>query len=425
MSYSSLTSILAAFISNKPDTNAYLGLFQTRIGYQFLTKLNNSLSQAIVYKPLTLMLSTVLHLKNSLVKTHILETRYLLATFLLFHSLSVNQVAATRDQQDCYAYTISMPQPKSTTLNYEELASKISQQIGRPARTISRFTIGHDNFVYDIEDYQGEPYVIRISPLGKEHRALGSLYWYNKFEPLAIPLPKVISHGMDRGVYALVLERLPGTDLGNVYSNLSFSQKQHIVHSLVTIQNTVATLPAARGYGFASSYDDPKLLPTWQDVIQKMLTDREVAIRQAGIFNSKYPKQLQYKLNQFESYFAQIVPKPFLNDTSIKNVIINKGRLSGVIDIEEVCFGDRILVLGLTRMALLSRSFSTDYIDIWVKGWRLDAIELKALSFYTLLFCLDLMRKVDQVFDNQVHGSIYRENIQLYINLFNKIYKEL
>jgi aminoglycoside phosphotransferase (APT) family kinase protein len=314
---------------------------------------------------------------------------------------------------------------ESAAPHYDEFAQNISMKIGRPAKNLSRFPIGHDNFVYDVEDLNGDQYVIRLSPTGKEKRTLNSLYWYDKLEPLNIFLPKILSYDTSGNIYLLVLERIPGTDLGNVYRNLTLSQKKDIAQTLATIQDKVQSLPPARGYGFASSYEDPNLLPTWKEVIQKMITDREMEIVKAGTFDPKYVRLVREKLDEFDAYFAQVMPRPFLNDTSIKNVLVHNGKLSGIVDIDEICFGDQVLVLGLTRMALLSRNLPTDYIDIWTEASNLNADQKRALSLYTLIFCLDLMRKVGQIFDNYVDGNIYRPNIPLYISLFDMIYTEL
>eukprot|EP01103_Thecamoeba_quadrilineata_P017382 TRINITY_DN6140_c0_g1_i1.p1 TRINITY_DN6140_c0_g1~~TRINITY_DN6140_c0_g1_i1.p1 ORF type:complete len:374 (-),score=9.87 TRINITY_DN6140_c0_g1_i1:64-1185(-) len=323
-------------------------------------------------------------------------------------------------------FTSTFVQKKASKASmYDECAKKLTRKIGRPAKYISRFPIGHDNFVFDVEDYSGAKYVIRLSPLGKEKRTLNSLYWYNILEPLNIMLPKIIAYDTCGDIYSLILERVPGTDLGIVYSNLTFTQKRDIAQTLINIQDKVGTLPLAYGYGFANSYEDPNLLPTWKDVIEKMICDREAAIIKAGIFDNKYVEQLRESLDEFDDYFSQILPQPFLNDTSLKNVLVNNGRLSGIVDIDEICFGDKVLVLALTRMALLSNNLSTDYIDIWIERWNLDAAQTKALSFYTLLFCVDLMRKVGQVFDNHVDGNIYRNNVPLYKRIFDAIYKEM
>ena len=42
---------------------------------------------------------------------------------------------------------------------------------------------------------------------------------------------------------------------------------------------------------------------------------------------------------RFERYFAQIRPTPFLDDTTTKNVIVHEGKLSGIVDVDWICFG--------------------------------------------------------------------------------------
>lgn len=47
----------------------------------------------------------------------------------------------------------------------------------------------------------------------------------------------------------------------------------------------------------------------------------------------------------FDSYTSEVKPTPFLDDTTTKNVIINDGKLSGIVDVDYVNFGDHLLTL--------------------------------------------------------------------------------
>src|SRR5262249_53237029 len=79
----------------------------------------------------------------------------------------------------------------------------------------------------------------------------------------------------------------------------------------------------------------------------------------------------------------------FLHDTTTKNVIVHGGRLSGIVDVDDFCFGDPLLAPALTLMALLNTRGPVDYVDAWLAAaqapadWR--------LALYTAVFCVDFM----------------------------------
>eukprot|EP01132_Coremiostelium_polycephalum_P011221 gene11221-13747_t len=307
----------------------------------------------------------------------------------------------------------------------DELAYQISLDIKRPAKSITRFSLGQVCFVYDVQDSNDNRYVIRMGSSQDQFKQ--SIYWYEKLKAIDIPIPKLQEHGIKDSIPYLILERVPGTDLGEVYHTLTSDQKIQIVDDLVCIQNKVnSLLPEGNGYGYASSYEDNSLYPKWEDVIEDMVKKSERRIIDANRFDPSYVDRVKEKLNDFKEYFSQIPPKPFLDDTTTKNVIINNnGKLSGIVDTDEVCFGDRIFVLALTRMALLSKQVPTDYTDHWSVRWSLNHQQQKVLSLYTLLFCLNFMGEIGTVFKNQTVGDMYEKNISLYKEIFEKIYMEL
>ena len=78
-------------------------------------------------------------------------------------------------------------------------------------------------------------------------------------------------------------------------------------------------------------------------------------------------------------YLSKVSPTAFLDDTTTKNVIVSeKGELSGICDLDEMCFGDTLHSLAITKMSLLlieqesksAKLNKTDEIEVeYVKFW--------------------------------------------------------
>ena len=86
-----------------------------------------------------------------------------------------------------------------------------------------------------------------------------------------------------------------------------------------------------------------------------------------------------------------VQPIPYLDDISTKNLLINEGKVSGIIDIDWMGFGDMLTFVALTKVALLNMDLDTQYIDYLLEEIHPGKIEYKAFVFYCLIYCVDFM----------------------------------
>ncbi|HHE37319.1 MAG TPA: hypothetical protein ENL20_01960, partial [Candidatus Cloacimonetes bacterium] len=120
-----------------------------------------------------------------------------------------------------------------------------------------------------------------------------------------------------------------------------------------------------------------------------------------GVCSIKPVELLITGMERFNEYFSRIEPVPFLDDITTKNVIIQNGKLNGIVDIDSLCFGDKLFHLGLTKMALLSQKSDTDYIDFILDEYELSNLELQVLDYYTAVCCVDFMGEIGQKFNSE------------------------
>jgi hypothetical protein len=99
-------------------------------------------------------------------------------------------------------------------------------------------------------------------------------------------------------------------------------------------------------------------------------------------------------------------------------VQINHDQIAAIVDVDDMCFGDSLFVLGLTYVALESLSFDTIYCDTWAELLKLDHNAQLRLAFYRLFYIVWFMRHyADAVSDN---GSSYNMNA----DTLNKLFQE-
>jgi len=157
--------------------------------------------------------------------------------------------------------------------------------------------------------------------------------------------------------------------------------------------------PLGRGYGNAFHQDGPFAFTTWRQMIQGHLSRTAEWIGQAKVVDPAVIDPVSRLLPQFDSYFAGVLPTPFLDDITTKNVLLNGGRLSGIVDVDELCFGDPLFVVALTKMSLLAHRLPTDYIGFWIDLLQPSAEQMRALELYTAVHCVCFIAENGQRFN--------------------------
>lgn len=280
------------------------------------------------------------------------------------------------------------------------------------AHAMRRFPTGLAHYVYEVMT-DNEPIVVRMADPEKFNGIPGSVYWHSRLSELGVPLPALYGFNLEVDHPYMILDRLPGSDLGSVYPSLTTDQKSTIARKIAAIQDLVANLPHANDYGWLDRYDNPtRPFKSWQAVLESGLAEAAKFISQIGIFDPLVVDSVRKAAAPYEIYFREVRPAPFLDDTTTKNVLVFQGELSGIVDVDTVCFGDRLYVLALTHTALLSMGEETSYIGAWAEAWQLDALQLRVMNLYTAMHGVYFMSEIGRMFNKEKAESASREQIE-------------
>jgi aminoglycoside phosphotransferase (APT) family kinase protein len=283
-----------------------------------------------------------------------------------------------------------------------DAAIVVRSRLGYEATQVQRILTGLCHHVFSVTAADEQKFVVRIGTPATKRLLEGGIYWNQVLRAIGVPLPKMLAADLEpleiRFPF-VILERMPGTDLGLIYQTLSSPEKLGIVSELVRIQKEVSELPEASGFGYAYSYSEPPEHQSWAAVVLAILGRARQRISRSDHPGLSYVERATRILGRHESYFAVIRPAAFLDDTTTKNVLVDQGRLSGVVDVDQLCFGDPLLTIGLTQTALLGEAFSVDYVEHWMNLLELGTQQRKIVQAYTLLFCVDFMSELGQRFN--------------------------
>lgn len=275
------------------------------------------------------------------------------------------------------------------------------------ASKIERCGIGHGNYVYIISAETGK-YVIRCS--NEKNAYSNTIYWLKQLAKVNIPAPEVIANGEYQNYSYVILSYLSGEDLGIVYPTLGHGEKLTIAREVIKIQNAVATI----------TIGDVEDNWTWNSFILHMLKRSKERIEKNGYFDINKVERLFEMSETLQDYFHQIKPIAYLDDISTKNLLIENGAVSGIIDVDWIGIGDKLTYVALSNVALLNMDYDTDYIDCLLDEMNISPIEKEAFIYYSLLYCVDFMGERGMQFgDKRVDVN------ETIISRLNKIYDNL
>lgn len=298
---------------------------------------------------------------------------------------------------------MTAPAPKAVPTPALALAAAWAAT-GRVPAEVCRFRTGVAHHVYEAPFDDGRlSIVIRMGTPGQRAGLAEGVRLNRLLRPLGVPLPEVLAAGLDEPCPWVALERLPGTDLVYVIGALSNGQLRAVAEGVAAAQVGAARAGSAGRYGYAAaSAAAPH--PRWSGVLEANLARSRVRLQAAGLFGTG-PVETVAKLVEKRRDELDAVPATaFLHDTTTKNVIVaSDGTFSGIVDVDDLCWGDPRYAPALTLAVLLAYGGPSAYIDHWMRaaGHRDDGL----FRLYVALFLVDLMGEHGQRFNGNERPS--------------------
>jgi aminoglycoside phosphotransferase len=302
---------------------------------------------------------------------------------------------------------------------FEIVENIVLEKLSEKVISAERFSTGLCHFVFDVKTQSGKNFTVRIAQPENRHLLESAVYWSDLLKPKGIPLPEIIALDLKTEFPFLILERFPGKDLWLIYSELSKIQKKALAAEMARLQRIAETLPKAKRFGYLETYESETNCENWFEVLLKYLERSRSRMKLAGFLDTEIIDRVEREARNYENYFSKIEPIAFFDDITTKNVIVKDGRLSGIVDVDWMCFGDSVLTIALTQMALLSEDCELDYIDFWCDEAQLNAEQRKILNLYTAMCCVDFMSEFGQTFNNDVPKPFEDKKVKKFFKILD------
>lgn len=229
--------------------------------------------------------------------------------------------------------------------------------------------------------------------------------------PVGVPLPAVLAADLEAAWPFMLLERLPGMDLGHVMRTLGDEQLAAIAVAVAGAQAVVGGTSSAGRYGFAAEAEQAPH-ERWSGLVASSIDRSRDRIARARLFDARHAGRLVAAMEARREVLDRVPATPFLHDTTTKNVIVAPdGSFSGIVDVDDLCFGDPRFAPALTLASMIAHDGPRQYVGYWQRaaGWAMDDV----FDFYVALFLLDFMSEHGQVFNGNERPSEPEERRRL------------
>lgn len=241
-----------------------------------------------------------------------------------------------------------------------QVSSLVSDCLGTtPVQTV-RMTDGGMSLVYDVT-LPERHVMVRLHEDGGFFA--GTQHNLSALLRLGLPVPHVLAVDLTKRCFPLafmILSKIPGRDLRHELAGMSGPQMTRLAGQVASFQRAVMTLPPGGGYGYVSigergphsSWWDVVLEQSWWDVTRAETDDQAPSGRDAVL--GEWQARVRRLVFQHEPSLRRVPPTCFLDDITVKNVIVQDGELQGLVDFDCVCYGDPLYWLGLTATGVVS-----------------------------------------------------------------------
>ncbi len=265
---------------------------------------------------------------------------------------------------------------------------------------LARYPTGLCHWVYRCETASGRVFVLRVAQPDNRDFIAGGIANGRMLAERGIPVARVLGGDAEARLPWMAVEHLDGRDIGAVYAELSRPQKAALAREVVQIQQKVAELGEGEGFGYTHVAGEPAPFARGDEVVDGLVQRSLGWLAETGLDATEEVELVHRRLDGLRPALREVRPIPFLDDLTTKNVLVHQGSLTGIVDVDELCYGDRMMWVGLTRMALLNAGYDAEYLECLLDELGADDEDRARSEFYTGLYALVFLSEQGVAFND-------------------------
>jgi Ser/Thr protein kinase RdoA (MazF antagonist) len=281
-------------------------------------------------------------------------------------------------------------------MDQAQVCALVAEELHKKPRAATLMTFGHNSITYDVTLAERNVIVRMNRQPAVFARTAANLQILRE---LGLPVPTVITADLTLRRYPfayLILAKIPGRDLRYELPTMRPEQITRLAGQIVRFQQLVAGLPPGRGFGYVPIGERGRYT-SWFELVRQ--ETQATLPAPAGIPAELAERARRLLEGKLRPYLMQIQPICFLDDLTVKNVIVADGELQGLVDFDGVCYGDWCFAIGLTATGIVCDLVCNvgdeplAYVEALCRLGGLDQERRAAVALYAALFAIDFVRR--------------------------------
>lgn len=309
--------------------------------------------------------------------------------------------------------------------SHEQMIDHIVQlYFGESPQKIERMTMGICNEVYSVI-LSNREIIVRLSETDRFLK--GSSCHIPIFQKLGIRVPEILGEDYSKTDIPMAyqfLSKVEGRDIGYVIEDLTDEQLRMIAREISTIFDITKTIPASDKLG--DLYGDfSELSDTWTERIRLQIDKAKERGLRTGVMDGEMESILEEIYTRYKSYFDHIQPVVYVDDMCSKNVMVDDGKFSGLVDLDCIAQGDSLEAIGRIQTSWFGTRHGKVYTDAIMDEQHLNREQRKMVLVYALLTRIAWTCENGIQFNANTSATVDREKESRDKDLVRKLYQEL
>lgn len=270
--------------------------------------------------------------------------------------------------------------------SHEDMIQLVIRSLYRQRpKYIDRIAIGICNEVYRVGLEEREV-IARLSP--HDRFLMGSHDHIPKFKALGIIVPDILAEDYSKSLIPYsyqILSKIEGADLGQVIETLSDRQLQNLAKEIANIFEKVSTIPSSDKFGVIWGGGDDEVSDTWTERMKIWVEESKERGLSTGVMDDEIANIAENLYEHYLSYFSSISPTTYYGDICSKNVMINHGVFSGLVDLDGLTQGDPLEAIGRIKLSWYGTHYGEFYSKAIMDDIGLNEEQRDFVTMYALL----------------------------------------
>lgn len=243
-----------------------------------------------------------------------------------------------------------------------EIVKKIiTKEFQEEPLTVERMVTGIRNEVYKI-NLSSRIVIIRMNV--DEVELKGTEKHIALFSSLGVKVPEILASDYSKKDFSFgyqILSYIEGKDLGLVIESMSDEQLRNLAKEVATIFNKLSVIPTNGKFGWVG-FDERRLVDSWAEIMkQDKIEERN---NQTGVVGIELVNKEKELYEKYKPYFNGVKSTLYFDDMSSKNILINDGKFAGIVDLDDVMYGDPLETVGSIKASW----YGTHYGEVYTKA---------------------------------------------------------